>query len=246
MKKCLIIFSILLLSGLSFAKNINLIKEAKSGEIANIVFNEDDKYFIYSKPMFQTTVSFGDEVVQYAEFGDDVRWNVIEDTHSVRIKSFDENLVTDLMVETDKNRYYFVVESTYTDYNRLVKFMYPQKDYEKKRQKQKQVEPLNVVNLEKLNNRYTVSKKYSWTPSQIFDDGFKTYFIMSPNLKELPALLVRTEDKNVALVNWRFRETDNGTGIFVIDTVFKEAVLQLGSPGGKIKKVVIKNKNYQD
>ena len=150
------------------------------------------------------------------------------------------------MVETDKNRYYFVVESTYTDYNRLVKFMYPQRDYEKKRQKQKQVEPLNVVNLEKLNNRYTVSIKYSWTTSQIFDDGFKTYFIMSPNLKELPALLVRTEDKNVALVNWRFRETDNGTGIFVIDTVFKEAVLQLGSPGGKIKKVVIKNKNYQE
>ena len=69
---------------------------------------------------------------------------------------------------------------------------------------------------------------------------------MSPNLKELPALLVRTEDKNVALVNWRFRETDSGTGIFVIDTVFKEAVLQLGSPGGKIKKVVIKNKNYQE
>ena len=46
MKKCLIIFSILLLSGLSFAKNINLRKEAKSGEIANIVFNEDDKYFM--------------------------------------------------------------------------------------------------------------------------------------------------------------------------------------------------------
>ena len=46
-------------------------------------------------------------------------------------KSFDENLQTDLMVETDKNRYYFVVESTYTDYNRLVKFMYPQRDFEK-------------------------------------------------------------------------------------------------------------------
>ena len=234
MKKCL-----------SFSKDINLRKEAKSGEIANIVFNEDDKYFIYSKPMFQTTISFGDEVVQYAEFGDDVRWHVIEDTHSVRIKSFDENLKTDLMVETDKNRYYFIVESTYNDYNRLVKFMYPQKEYEKKRQKKEQVETLSV-NLENLNNRYTVSKKYSWTPSQIFDDGLKTYFVMSPNLKELPALLVRTEDKTPALVNWRLKETKYGTGIYVIDFVFKEAVLQLGAPGGKMKKVIIKNKNYQD
>ena len=232
-------------SGLSFSKDINLRKEAKSGEIANIVFNEDDKYFIYSKPMFQTTISFGDEVVQYAEFGDDVRWHVIEDTHSVRIKSFDENLKTDLMVETDKNRYYFIVESTYNDYNRLVKFMYPQKEYEKKRQKKEQVETLSV-NLENLNNRYTVSKKYSWTPSQIFDDGLKTYFVMSPNLKELPALLVRTEDKTPALVNWRLKETKYGTGIYVIDFVFKEAVLQLGAPGGKMKKVIIKNKNYQD
>ncbi|WP_289103650.1 TrbG/VirB9 family P-type conjugative transfer protein [uncultured Fusobacterium sp.] len=245
MKKCLIVFSMLLLSGLSFSKDINLRKEAKSGEIANIVFNEDDKYFIYSKPMFQTTISFGDEVVQYAEFGDDVRWHVIEDTHSVRIKSFDENLKTDLMVETDKNRYYFIVESTYNDYNRLVKFMYPQKEYEKKRQKKEQVETLSV-NLENLNNRYTVSKKYSWTPSQIFDDGLKTYFVMSPNLKELPALLVRTEDKTPALVNWRLKETKYGTGIYVIDFVFKEAVLQLGAPGGKMKKVIIKNKNYQD
>ncbi|OFL94108.1 TrbG/VirB9 family P-type conjugative transfer protein [Fusobacterium sp. HMSC073F01] len=245
MKKCLIVFSMLLLSGLSFSKDINLRKEAKSGEIANIVFNEDDKYFIYSKPMFQTTISFGDEVVQYAEFGDDVRWHVIEDTHSVRIKSFDENLKTDLMVETDKNRYYFIVESTYNDYNRLVKFMYPQREYEKKRQKKEQVETLSV-NLENLNNRYTVSKKYSWTPSQIFDDGFKTYFVMSPNLKELPALLVRTEDKTPALVNWRLKETKYGTGIYVIDFVFKEAVLQLGAPGGKMKKVIIKNKNYQD
>ncbi|WP_462351287.1 TrbG/VirB9 family P-type conjugative transfer protein [Fusobacterium varium] len=245
MKKCLIVFSMLLLSGLSFSKDINLRKEAKSGEIANIVFNEDDKYFIYSKPMFQTTISFGDEVVQYAEFGDDVRWHVIEDTHSVRIKSFDENLKTDLMVETDKNRYYFMVESTYNDYNRLVKFMYPQREYEKKRQKKEQVETLSV-NLENLNNRYTVSKKYSWTPSQIFDDGFKTYFVMSPNLKELPALLVRTEDKTPALVNWRLKETKYGTGIYVIDFVFKEAVLQLGAPGGKMKKVIIKNKNYQD
>lgn len=246
MKKCLIIFSMLLLSGLSFSKNINLRKEAKSGEIANIVFNEDDKYFIYSRPMFQTVLNFGDEIVQYAEFGDDVRWNVIEDTHSVRIKSFDENLKTDLMVETDKNRYYFIVESTYTDYNRLVKFMYPQREYEKKRQKQKQVETLNIIDLSKLNNKYTVSRKYSWTPSQIFDDGFKTYFIMSPNLKELPALFVRTEDKSPALVNWRLTETKYGTGIYVIDFIFKEAVLQLGSPGGKIKKVVIKNKNYQE
>lgn len=245
MKKCLIVFSMLLLSGLSFSKDINLRKEAKSGEIANIIFNEDDKYFIYSKPMFQTTISFGDEVVQYAEFGDDVRWHVIEDTHSVRIKSFDENLKTDLMVETDKNRYYFMVESTYNDYNRLVKFMYPQREYEKKRQKKEQVETLSV-NLENLNNRYTVSKKYSWTPSQIFDDGFKTYFVMSPNLKELPALLVRTEDKTPALVNWRLKETKYGTGIYVIDFVFKEAVLQLGAPGGKMKKVIIKNKNYQD
>lgn len=245
MKKCLIVFSMLLLSGLSFSKDINLRKEAKSGEIANIVFNEDDKYFIYSKPMFQTTISFGDEVVQYAEFGDDARWHVIEDTHSVRIKSFDENLKTDLMVETDKNRYYFIVESTYNDYNRLVKFMYPQREYEKKRQKKEQVETLSV-NLENLNNRYTVSKKYSWTPSQIFDDGFKTYFVMSPNLKELPALLVRTEDKTPALVNWRLKETKYGTGIYVIDFVFKEAVLQLGAPGGKMKKVIIKNKNYQD
>ena len=69
---------------------------------------------------------------------------------------------------------------------------------------------------------------------------------MSPNLKELPALLVRTEDKTPALVNWRLKETKYGTGIYVIDFVFKEAVLQLGAPGGKMKKVIIKNKNYQD
>ncbi|MCJ8341496.1 MAG: TrbG/VirB9 family P-type conjugative transfer protein [Cetobacterium sp.] len=239
MKKIILIF-FLVASSFTYSKTINLVKEAKNKEITKVIFQKDVKYLIYAMPLRQTIINFGNEKIEYAETGDNVQWSVMEDINSIRIKPTDTNLKTDLLVKTNENTYYFIVSSCHNFYNPIINFLYPQKIENQIRRRKEQEVPLSVINLEELNNAYTVSREYNWTPVQIFDDGQKTYFIMNPSIQEMPIFLTRTEDRNYALVNFRIKQTNNGLNIMVIDRIFKEGVLKLGK-----KQVVIKNKNYK-
>ena len=59
-------------------------------------------------------------------------------------------------------------------------------------------------------------------------------------IQELPAFLVKADDGELAIVTYRVVENDSGLKLFVIDRLFKEAVLKLGE-----KTVYIKNKNFE-
>ncbi|MBS9776121.1 MAG: TrbG/VirB9 family P-type conjugative transfer protein [Fusobacterium sp.] len=239
-KRVYIIMSIfMLISSFVFADEINLYSAASRKEPINVGFKAGNTYRIYTKPLHQTIITFGNEVVEYSETGDNINFNTIDDKHSIRLKVIDEHLDTDLVVKTNENIYYFKVSSTLSEYNPMINFLYPQKEFAKKRKIKKETEPINLLNLDNLNNSYTISKKTSWTPTQIFDDGVKTYLIMPLKLQEMPVFLVRTDDKQYALVTFRVKETEHGLKIFVIDRIFREGVLKLGK-----KTIIIKNKNY--
>lgn len=229
----------LCISLFSYSDEVNLYNAASKKEIINIPYIKDNIYKIYVKPLHQTVITFGGEIIEYSETGDNISFNTIEDKHSVRIKVVDENLNTDLVVKTNENIYYFKVQSTYDSYNPMINFLYPQKEVSKKRNYEKTTEPLSLINLDELNNDYTISKKYSWTPAQIFDDGTKTYLVMPQKMQELPVFLIR-EDGDYALVTFRIKETENGLKIYIVDRLFKEGVLKLGK-----KTVVIKNKKFK-
>ncbi|CAL7891315.1 TrbG/VirB9 family P-type conjugative transfer protein [Fusobacterium necrophorum] len=239
MRKKIGILLFMIASVFSFAKEISLYEAAKKQTPTSIVFQQNNTYRIFTKPLFQTLLIFGDEMVEYAESGDDVRFSIAEDQNTVRIKPFEENLSTDLVVKTNQNLYYFRMNSTYGEYNPLVQFLYPQKEELRKKTREKTEEPIQKINIEEINSNYTVSKRYNWTPVQIFDDGQKTYFMMSHKLQEMPTFLVRTEDKDLAIVTFRVKETESGTKLIVIDRIFKEGVLKLGK-----KTVIVKNKSY--
>lgn len=241
MKKLLFCFT-LVLSSLSFAKEVDFSSSAARKEPINHPYRDGDTYKIYTKPLHQTILTFGNDQVEYAETGDNVSFHTIADKHSVRVKVMDENLSTDLVVKTDRGFYYFKVLSTYSNYNPMINFLYPQEEVLKMQRYRQSSEPLNVLNLEELNNAYSISKKYSWTPTQIFDDGTKTYFFMPYKLQEMPAFMIETGDKGdpYIVVSPRVKETEGGMKILVIDRLFEKGVLTLGS-----KKVIIKNKNYQ-
>lgn len=239
MKKILLFF-LLVFSVLSFSEEEDLYNAATRKEPINIAYKKGNTYKIYTKPLFQTIITFGDEIVEYSETGDNISFNTIEDKHSIRLKCVDEDLSTDLVVKTDKDFYYFKVKSTYNNYNPMINFLYPQKEITKKRNIEKVSEPLFLLSLDDLNTKYTISKKYSWTPTQIMDNGEKTLLFMPSNLQEVPAFLVRTEDSDEAVVTFRIKETPGGTKIYIVDRIFKEGVLILGN-----KKVIIKNKNFK-
>lgn len=239
MKKYLIFLMVILSSFLAYSDEINLYNTARKKEPINIPYKKGDTYKIYTKPLHQTIITFGDELVEYAETGDNISFFSLADKHSIRLKSVDENLETDLVVKTNNDFYYFKVVSTYDIYNPMINFLYPQKEELKKRSIAQSTETINVLNLDELNNKYSISKKYSWTPTQIFDDGEKTYLFMPAKIQELPALMLKTEDNKYAIVTFRVKETEGGLKLIVIDRIFREVVLQLGD-----KKVLIRNKNF--
>ena len=227
MKKILLFF-LLVFSVISFSEEEDLYNAATRKEPINIAYKKGNTYKIYTKPLFQTIITFGDEVVEYCETGDNISFNTIEDKHSIRLKCIDEDLSTDLVVKTDKDFYYFKVKSTYNNYNPMINFLYPQKEIAKKRNIEKVSEPVFLLSLDDLNTKYTISKKYNWTPTQIMDNGEKTILFMPSNLQD------------EAVVTFRVKETTGGKKIYVIDRIFKEGVLILGN-----KKVIIKNKNFK-
>ena len=176
----------------------------------NVAFKPGDTYKIYVAPLHQVVITFGNEIVEYSETGDNVSFNTIEDKHSVRIKVVDEGLNTDLVVKTNENLYYFKVTSTYSERNTIINFLYPQKEETRKRQIAKTTETIATLNLADLNNKYSISKKYNWTPVQIMDDGQKTYLFMPAKIQELPAFLVKADDGELAIVTYRVVENDSG------------------------------------
>ena len=228
----------MLTSSLVFSQEVDLYKSASKKEPINIAFKNGDTYKIYVSPLYQAVITFGNENVEYSETGDNVSFNTVEDKHSVRLKVVDEGLNTDLVVKTDQNIYYFKVTSTSYERNTIINFLYPQREESKKRQIEKTTERIATLNLDELNNKYSISKKYNWTPVQIFDDGSKTFFFMPSKIQELPVFLIKADDGEFATVTYRVKENESGLKLFIIDRLFKEAVLKLGD-----KTVHIKNNN---
>lgn len=240
MKKYLLFFTLILSSLVAYSDEINLYNVANKKEPVNVSYKKGDTYKIYVKPLHQTVITFGDELVEYSETGDNISFNTVSDKHSVRLKVIDENLNTDLVVKTNNDFYYFKVKSTYDAYNPMINFLYPQKENLKRRNIEKSTEVFNVLNVEELNNKYSISKKYNWTPTQILDDGKKTVIFMPLKIQELPAIMLRTEDRKYAVVSPIVKETEGGVKFLVINRIFEEAVIQLGN-----KKVIVKNKNFR-
>ena len=216
--KSLVFAFSLFFSVLANSEEINLKKAASKKEPVNVAFKPGDTYKIYVAPLHQVVITFGNEIVEYS----------------------DEGLNTDLVVKTNENLYYFKVTSTYSERNTIINFLYPQKEETRKRQIAKTTETIATLNLADLNNKYSISKKYNWTPVQIMDDGQKTYLFMPAKIQELPAFLVKADDGELAIVTYRVVENDSGLKLFVIDRLFKEAVLKLGE-----KTVYIKNNNFK-
>ena len=241
MKKILLLLlSTTILVSSAYAKELDFKQSAIKNEPINVPRHEEDTYKIYTKPLHQTLITFGDENVEYSETGDNISFFTIDDDHSVRIKVSDENLKTDLVVKTDKDIYYFKVMSMDKSYNPMINFLYPQKELLKRQRKIKNNEPLTLTNIDNLNFRYKISKKYSWTPTNIYDDGQKTIFVMPEKVQELPAFLIKDDDGTTSLAIYRVKGNENGMKVFIVDRVFKEGYLVLGK-----RKVLIKNKNYK-
>lgn len=220
-------------------------KAAKQNIGTTFVYSEKDMYRIYCREGFLTTIYFNpDEEITFMAGGDTERWTVEEGITGskdgnrtiVTLKPFMTGIKTNLIINTNKRTYNFFLHAANDWYNPMVTFRYPQDIMLKNLKRKQQDAQLTPINLENLNYSYEWKKtKDPWCPMQVFDDGEKTFILLSKKADayQLPVIFIRDEQTGKeAMVRGNYNPDTNN---FIIDRLVNQVVLQYGK-----KKVVIK------
>jgi type IV secretion system protein VirB9 len=201
-------------------------------------------YQVYSSPGEITDVSLqpGEQLVGSGPVaaGDTVRW-IIGDTESggatakqvhILVKPTRPELMTNLVINTDRRTYHMELRSTEKTYMASVSWQYPQDQLIALRRQSAEAQAAQPVatgvDLAKVNFRYDVSgDRAPWRPMRAFDDG-KQVFIEFPRgigQGELPPLfVVGPEGDTSELVNYRVRGN-----YMIVDRLFAAAELRFGA-----------------
>ena len=172
--------------------------------------------------------------------GDTVRW-IIGDTESgagaakqihILVKPTRTELMTNLVINTDRRTYHMELRSTPSTYMASVSWQYPQDQLIALRRQNTDAQAAQPVasgiDLSKVNFRYEVTgDRAPWRPIRAFDDG-RQVFIEFPRgigQGEMPPLfVVGPEGDTSELVNYRVRGN-----YMIVDRLFAAAELRFGS-----------------
>ncbi|KUM24465.1 conjugal transfer protein TrbG [Mesorhizobium loti] len=199
-------------------------------------------YQVYTAPGQITDIALqeGEQLVGSGPVaaGDTVRW-IIGDTESgagatkrihILVKPTRPELVTNLVINTDKRTYLLELRSTEKTYMASVSWQYPEDQLIALRRQNVAAEaaaPIATgVDLASINFRYAIQgDNPAWRPLRAFDDGEKVYIEFPTGIRqgEMPPLFVIGPAGGTELVNYRVRRN-----YYIVDRLFGAAELRLG------------------
>jgi P-type conjugative transfer protein TrbG len=215
-------------------------------------FSDSALYQVYAAPGEVTDIALeaGERLVGSGPVaaGDTVRW-VIGDTESgtgptkrvhILVKPTRPDLVTNLIINTDRRTYHLELRSAEKTYMASVSWAYPQDQLIALRRQNTAADaaaPVAVgVNIDALNFRYRIEgDNPAWRPLRAFDDG-RQVFIEFPrgiDQGEMPPLWVIGAEGGAELVNYRVRGNH-----LIVDRLFAAAELRLGGDPQKKVRIV--------
>ena len=211
-------------------------------------------YQIYTAPQRLTDIQLqlGERLVGKPATGDNIRWVLARGSSStsgteqqhIYIKPTRPDLDTTLAINTDRRSYILELHSYDDTYMAAVAWRYPQDEIAQlettlgQQQALAQTTTASNESIDKLNFGYglaVMSGKPQWLPTQVFDDGHKT-FVRFPSAmldREAPALFVISSGGETQLVNYRVK---NDT--YIVDRLFDAAELRLGQQNQEIVRIV--------
>ena len=172
--------------------------------------------------------------------GDTVRW-IIGDTQSgsgattqvhILVKPSRADLMTNLVINTDRRTYHMELRSTERTYMASVSWQYPQDQLIALRRQNAQAEAVRPVasgvDLANINFRYAIEgDRAPWRPLRAYDDGRQVFIEFPRGIAqgEMPPLFVVGPEGNTSeLVNYRVRGNH-----MIVDRLFAAAELRLGA-----------------
>jgi type IV secretion system protein TrbG len=210
-------------------------------------FAEGALYQVYAAPGQVTDVALqeGEQLVGSGPVavGDTVRW-IIGDTESgtaaakkvhILVKPTRPELITNLVINTDRRTYHLELRSTEKTYMASVSWMYPQDELIALRRQNVVADvaaPVAALDISNLHFRYAIDgDNPPWRPLRAFDDGRKVYIEFPPGIAqgEMPPLfIIGPEGTTSELVNYRVRGNH-----MIVDRLFAAAELRLGDAGSE-------------
>ena len=180
--------------------------------------------------------------------GDTVRW-IIGDTESgtgptkrihILIKPTRPDLVTNLVIDTDRRTYHLELRSDEKTYMAAVSWIYAQDQLIALRQQNAAADAVapvaTGVDINALNFRYRIEgDDPAWRPLRAFDDGRKVFIEFPTGIAqgELPPLWVIGAEGDGQLVNYRVQGNH-----MIVDRLFAAAELRLGGKHQQIVRIV--------
>lgn len=215
-------------------------------------FSAGALYQVYAAPGQATDIALqeGEQLVGAGPVavGDTVRW-IIGDTESgagptrrihILLKPTRPDLITNLVINTDRRTYLLELRSTERTYMASVSWQYPQDQLIALRRQNAAAEaaaPVDTgIDVRKLRFRYRIEgDSPPWRPLSAFDDGSKVYIEMPLGLGqgEAPPLFVIGPEGDGQLVNYRIRQN-----YYIVDRLFAAAELRLGSEHQRVVRIV--------
>jgi len=215
-------------------------------------FSEGALYQVYAAPNEVTDIALeeGEQLVGSGPIaaGDTVRW-IIGNTESgtaqskrvhILIKPTRPDLMTNLIVNTDRRTYHLELHSVANTYMASVSWVYAGDQLIALRQQDAAASAAapvaSGVDIDALNFRYRIEgDKPSWRPLRVFDDG-KQVFIEFPRgiaQGEMPPLWVIGAEGDAQLVNYRVQGSH-----MIVDRLFAAAELRLGADPQQVVRIV--------
>ena len=211
-------------------------------------FADGALYQVYAAPGQVTDIALqeGEQLVGSGPVaaGDTVRW-IIGDTESgtaaakkvhILVKPTRPELVTNLVINTDRRTYHLELRSTERTYMASVSWIYPQDELIALRRRNAWADATAPVetafDIDNLRFRYAIDgDSPPWRPLRAFDDGKKVYIAFPRGIAqgEMPPLfIIGPAGKTSELVNYRVRGSH-----MIVDRLFAAAELRLGDGGSE-------------
>ena len=209
-------------------------------------FADGALYQVYAAPGQVTDIALqeGEQLVGSGPVaaGDTVRW-IIGDTESgtaaakkvhILVKPTRPELVTNLVINTDRRTYHLELRSTEKTYMASVSWIYPRDKLIALRRRNAWADAAAPVetglDINNLRFRYAIDgDNPPWRPLRAFDDGKKVYIAFPRGIAqgEMPPLfIIGPAGKTSELLNYRVRGSH-----MIVDRLFAAAELRLGDAG---------------
>jgi type IV secretion system protein VirB9 len=215
-------------------------------------FSDGALYQVYAAPGEITDIALeqGEQLVGSGPVaaGDTVRW-IVGDTESgsgpekrihILIKPTRPDLISNLVINTDRRTYHLELRSDEKTYMASVSWAYPQDQLIALRHDNAMAEataPVATgVDINALNFRYRIEGDTPpWRPLRAFDDGRQVFIEFPTGIRrgEMPPLWVVEPEGGGELVNYRVRDHH-----MIVDRLFAAAELRLGGDHQKIVRIV--------